>query len=586
MVQVSSGRLLISSKNFKPHSLIALFIVSWIIRLWGVRYFPFPHFRFFADELLFCRKALEIGVDSWNPHYFFKPSFLIYFLHPFFKFLAFLNPDLVTQEYMATEFFILGRVLMALLGALTVLAVYFLGKYLFDEKTAWLGALFLAVSFIHVRQSHYVMVDTPMTFFCTVALIYAVRIYLKGGIKDYLLAGVFTGLATGTKYNAIILVVSLVTAHVLRGLSLGGRWRDLFFNRKIVLTLLLTLLFFGFTTPYLLNWSTAHKTFLSIKSTIRGKGILYFHLGFYLFEALGVGMGSIALLLCFYSVSKQIWKGDLKSWIVLSFALISFWVFVTSRMEYVRYVLPLIPLVCIFSAQAVFEISSLFRRNMVRWMVLVILCGGILLPNAIKAFAFGRILLKEDSRSIASRWMGQHIPVGSHVLMDLSVSPPVGGSPDQLPAFNELLNKYRKHYYSPYLAKYRMFLTEKYPSNFYVHFYFHTSPGRVWLLNGDRVKEISFERLWQERIVTHIVIVDYLTKNKMLMTPENDFVQFLNTRCFPICEISPYKEGREPDQLAWEDIVGPWEQLWNRVRPGPKVTIYRVVPNIKTSNFP
>jgi len=90
------------------------------------------------------------------------------------------------------------------------------------------AALFLAVSTFHIRKSQIVEVDVPPAFFSTLALLWMVRITERPSLRNYLLEGIFTGLAVSTKYTALVLVLPLSVSHLLvlrRAVDGGGGTR-------------------------------------------------------------------------------------------------------------------------------------------------------------------------------------------------------------------------------------------------------------------------------------------------------------------------------------------------------------------------
>ncbi|MGK4302226.1 hypothetical protein, partial [Klebsiella pneumoniae] len=68
----------------------------------------------------------------------------------------------------------------------------------------------------------------------------AQNIRLRGSTQDYVLAGVFTGLAAATKYNGLAIGISIVAAHWLSGdprilTSDWSLWRRRLFDLRLVL---------------------------------------------------------------------------------------------------------------------------------------------------------------------------------------------------------------------------------------------------------------------------------------------------------------------------------------------------------------
>src|SRR5215470_16908340 len=105
-----------------------------------------------------------------------------------------------------------GRRLSALIGALTVLLVIVLGTRLYDQSVGLLAGALLAACVLHIQNSRFMTVDVPLTFFVLLALMQLVRVCADGRTTQYLLAGVFIGLATATKFSAMPLFLPLGVA--------------------------------------------------------------------------------------------------------------------------------------------------------------------------------------------------------------------------------------------------------------------------------------------------------------------------------------------------------------------------------------
>ena len=70
---------------------------------------------------------------------------------------------------------LLGRVLSALCDVGTIFMLFLIGRRLFNWRVAALGAFLVAVTPMHIQQSHFFTTDSFLVFFLTVAFYYAVR---------------------------------------------------------------------------------------------------------------------------------------------------------------------------------------------------------------------------------------------------------------------------------------------------------------------------------------------------------------------------------------------------------------------------
>ena len=112
----------------------------------------------------------------------------------------------------------------AAFGVATVLLVYQSGMR-WGARHALLAAGLLAVLPLHVRYSHYVLTDTPATFFVTLTLLLVAGRRTKrdtlGGHSRW--AGAAAGLAAATKYNGgIALMMPLLACWMTLPLRLAA----------------------------------------------------------------------------------------------------------------------------------------------------------------------------------------------------------------------------------------------------------------------------------------------------------------------------------------------------------------------------
>src|SRR6185503_4642787 len=115
-----------------------------------------------------------------------------------------------------------GRLLTALLGAATAVATAVLGTRLAPRfgvhpRAGLIAGLIVAVSPLHVLNSHYVKHDVPVTFVVVLAYRAYERLFLppRGGSRIQLIAAAaITGIAFSTHYYAIFLAIPLAWSAV------------------------------------------------------------------------------------------------------------------------------------------------------------------------------------------------------------------------------------------------------------------------------------------------------------------------------------------------------------------------------------
>ena len=209
--------------------LFLVFVLAAILRLVGVSH-GFP-FIFHPDEPTIIRSALGVRFSP-NPAHFDWPHlyvYLNYFIYMGFAFIRGLVENTTVGAFIASKlpiiwndnliFYLLTRILTAIIGALTVYPVYLTAKRLFDEKVALLSAFTFAILPFHISQSHRSLPDVPMIFFLSWGLYYASVILVDKDISHYQKSGFFAGIAASTKYNGGLSAFTVPLAHLFRILS-------------------------------------------------------------------------------------------------------------------------------------------------------------------------------------------------------------------------------------------------------------------------------------------------------------------------------------------------------------------------------
>ncbi|MCE9595625.1 MAG: phospholipid carrier-dependent glycosyltransferase [Planctomycetes bacterium] len=121
------------------------------------------------------------------------------------------------------------RILVAVLSALSVPAMYWLARCFLGRGTAWLAAAFLATNLLHLDFSQQARPHAPAVTFGILALAAILRARSKPERARFVVAGICAGLACATLQTgaAVLLPLGLVGLDELRR---GGRaaWPNLF----------------------------------------------------------------------------------------------------------------------------------------------------------------------------------------------------------------------------------------------------------------------------------------------------------------------------------------------------------------------
>ena len=422
--------------------LVVVLLLGAALRLWatGLGQAPVPFqvregtrvpvtpLTFQIDEDHNVRIPTTLDWRRLNPHAFYLPSLLwyLYFLLDQGIFWIGWDPgrgaawaefQRLAESPGPTALFLWARVFNAALGTATVALVYLLGRRLFSDSHGLLAAGFLAVAFLHIRDSALATTDTPTAAFVTLSLVGAAGILRNGRWRDDVLAGVGAGLATATKYNAVVVLLAAAAAHVIRRTrsAAAGSWRATLL--AVAGIGLVTGLVFLSCDPYLLlDWPAAW-------ADITENAIVFAHgrfvdvgPGWWYHGAVslryGMGLGLLALALA--GIAWTVWRRHAGGWVLLSFAGLFYAVLGPARLVHVRYMTPLLPVLCVFSAVAVLALTESLRGPRARVGVATTLVVLATLEPLNSALAYGRLVHQVDTRVQAYEYL-LTLPVPSGV---------------------------------------------------------------------------------------------------------------------------------------------------------------------------
>jgi len=116
------------------------------------------------------------------------------------------------------------RSLSALAGVATIPVVFFVGAELRDRRAGLVAAALVAVNPMMLWYSQEARAYALLVLLCALSLLFCVRALRNGGRRDFVLWGVFSGLALATHYFALfpILAEAILLARRRRGASVVG----------------------------------------------------------------------------------------------------------------------------------------------------------------------------------------------------------------------------------------------------------------------------------------------------------------------------------------------------------------------------
>jgi 4-amino-4-deoxy-L-arabinose transferase-like glycosyltransferase len=407
------------------NGLALVLVVAAVLRFWSLGY-GIP-FAIGVDEPeIMVRVVTMLKTGSFNPHFFDYPGLTFYLQVPvaIARFLlgAILGRWQSLDQVDAGDFYLWARALTALFGTGTVFLTYQIGMR-WGARHALLGAGLLAVLPMHVRESHFVLADVPATFFATLTLLLSMVAHEKGTAKAFLWAGVAAGLTIASKYNAgLILLLPLIAAWmtlparpsrlICMLAALGGSIAAFLIGAPYTLLDLPAFLngFAHLTAAYRPHAGTSSESGASI----------------YLKHLLNT-LGWPAFLLLISGLVLGIVRavkgpGRVRWTLLVVFPVVYFYTISGRGLIFGRYLLPILPFVCMLAAIAVVSGVSLLRRFDIprtpRRLLIAALTIAALLPPAWNSVSFDRTISQRSTNELTYNWILMNIPAKSRVVIE------------------------------------------------------------------------------------------------------------------------------------------------------------------------
>ena len=417
--------------------LIFILALGFLVRFLGV-WFGLPDL-FHADEPIIVNRALYYGAGDLNPHYFKIPPFISYLLFISYGIYYLIGrifgifggiEDFARLFFTdPTSFYLIGRMFLGVgLGTVSIYALYRLGTKFFSKTHGFLTAFFFALSFLHVRDSHYIYLDMPLVLILILCFFPILNIAKKDLRRDYVLFGVLAGIAVGTKYNGFFILVPFFVVYFLKN---GMIFRS-FFKLNLYLAALFSAIAFVVVNPFSL---LDYRSFFGHLFTMRDfEGYIGFfhHLRYSTINAFGLPM----LLLAIMGIALAFIQKDKKKFPILFFTIFYYIVLCFFSQVHDRYVLPVLPFLTFFAADTLIQARKHFRFGIFFQCFLAIL---VILPSLSKVILCDRLLMAEDVRTSARRWIESNIPIDTRIAPDDSFF-----SPRLKPNLKQLEEKYLK----------------------------------------------------------------------------------------------------------------------------------------------
>lgn len=322
------------------------------------------------------------GLDL-NPHWFKYPGLVID--------LQFLGQGLLyvilsatgaihsTLDYRVlyqldkTPFYLMGRSIMALIGALTVIPMFALGRRVAGPGAGLAAAALAALCTPLVTKSQVIEVDVTLTLLVAWGLLAALRLSEGLTLRRAVVAGLVTGLATAAKYPGVVLAIPCAVAIVLGARTSvappvpgrGGRDRSVAWPVAVAAYAVALVAAVLMVSPYLLLDHRSALADLAVEREHMRLGHFGTDLGPTWMSYLRAWLGGVAgVMLAFVSAialvlylarRRPAWAVIVASFVIAYAALVS-----SFAMKADRYLLPLLPPAIVFACALTTELCGRF----------------------------------------------------------------------------------------------------------------------------------------------------------------------------------------------------------------------------------
>jgi len=407
-------------------ALLLILAIAAALRIQGVG-FGLPSLND-PDEPLFMMTALEmLRNHSLNPGWFGHPGTTTLYCLALVSLAVggigiatgrFADGPALTAAVYADPgiLFLPGRLFIVACGIACVGLLWSLGRKLGGPRLGLAAAALLAVNAVHIHYSQIIRTDVHATIFMLLCTRSAVAIAREGRARDYMLAGLWAGLACATKWPAAIIVLNPLCAGLYR-VSLDRRgWRPLALLPLVAVGALIL------ASPYLLlDYPAVMRNLAGEARTAHPGatgGSFLANLGWYAGHPLLASFGAAGLALAVAGtlgvlsrprIAAAILPGPLAFLIVIG----------AQPLLWERWIVPLLPFAALAAAAALCWLCDRVRLWLRRPLPLVEVAAMLLLIlPMLQATRIAAAERSSDTRQVAAAWIATHVGPGHSLVME------------------------------------------------------------------------------------------------------------------------------------------------------------------------
>lgn len=427
--------------------IIIIVLVALSLRLLGI-WHDYPY-SFYPDEAHFVKRALSFGSGDFNPHWFHKPAFFMYFL--FIEYGIFFVVGKIISLWSSVEdfavafvinpgqFYVLGRISVALFSVGSVLVTYYLGKRHFNVRIGLFGALLLALCYGDISASQDIKADIPASFFTILSAYFLLNFLETRNLKQLAFAIMAAGAGTATKFYPYVMLVPIyvsilyVYAYPLERIKIN--WQKIIGIGFAAILLFYATFFvcspYNFLDPVglkstfgkiiaLFNTVNDLVSGTSVKAETdfinerlsRGAAFIDYIQNMIHMTGMGLVIGVIAITGFIYMLFARMFKVYILLMFPLLFVFISTFVFPGYAEP--RHQLPVYAFFALGGAYLIDQLYNRFGKK--QWVVYGLLV--LLIHPLVLVIERGLYVSKTDTRNVAKHWIEKNLPANSKIVLD------------------------------------------------------------------------------------------------------------------------------------------------------------------------
>jgi 4-amino-4-deoxy-L-arabinose transferase-like glycosyltransferase len=396
-----------------------------------------------VDEPEILERAVRMmKTADFNPHFYDYPGFTFYF-HTAIASARFLTGAMdgrwaSLDAVWSGDFYLWSRIATAFLSVLTIYFVYRTACH-WGDLVALTAALAMAVHPQLVREAHFALTDTPLTFFVSLTLLTALTAAIEGSTRWFVLAGLFAGLAASTKYPGALAILMPLVAMPWR-MPLRARAGALAaVCGSFALGFLIGAPFSLLDLPGFLNGFAALMQHYNREVSPIDTGITYLKYvrGWFGWPGVlptfiswpAIGVWAIGFAAAISRLRARATRTEAA--VLLLFPLAYFWFIANQSLVYGRYAMPLAPALCIVFALGIVAVYRWVDQRAGRgWRrhlgtALLVL---LLLPSLAQSIAGSLSMRLVSTSEQAAAWMVENIGPDEPIVIEGAVArlPPQG----------------------------------------------------------------------------------------------------------------------------------------------------------------